>query len=78
MQNTKTEEIQAKRGFFKSASKGAMPMMTLLDVATTASLFGGAGCDCYGGCGTACSKHCSIGCTTTCGGSCGFTARYGK
>ncbi|MCL2650110.1 MAG: hypothetical protein FWD60_03665 [Candidatus Azobacteroides sp.] len=41
MKKTKMEEIQARRGFFKSASKGAMPVMTLLDVTTSANLFGG-------------------------------------
>jgi len=54
MKNNKMEEVQARRGFFKSASKGAMPMMTMLDVTASANLFGGGptipeGCrDCTG------------------------------
>ena len=58
MKENKNEEIQARRGFFKSASKGAMPVMTLQDVATTVSakLLGGS-------CQTACFQACANGCT---------------
>ena len=67
MQKTKMEEIQAKRGFFKSASKGAMPVMTLLNVTVSAKLFGGdSSCStCYGSCTGGCT-----GCDNTCSGSC--------
>ena len=61
MQKNKMEEVQARRGLFKSGSKGVMPMITLLDVTTSAKVSGG-GCDCYGGCGTACFIGCATGC----------------
>jgi len=63
MQKHKMEEIQARRGFFKSASKGAMPMMTLLDVTTSANLFGGQtkiNCASFN-----CQDKCKGGCKTT-------------
>jgi len=61
------EEIQARRGSFRSASKGAMPMMTMLDVTVSAQLFGGLvdmssnKCTCSGSCTNIC---------TGCNGSC--------
>ena len=49
MKKNNVEEIQARRGFFKGASKGAMPVMTMLDIKTSAQLYGGS-CNCEGGC----------------------------
>ena len=69
MNGKKMEEIQARRGFFKSASKGAMPMMTLLDVAASSKLFGGGSCLCYGNC-SGCSGTCKGGCQYGCGSNC--------
>ena len=68
----KNEEIQARRGFFKGSSKGVMPVISLLDVAVSAKLFGGdSECSgCYGSCLTTCTS-----CQNTCSGSCEGSAR---
>jgi len=65
MKKNKMEEIQARRGFFRSASKGAMPVMTMLDVTTSANLFGGAvnvECKCSGSCYNICNHSCNYTC----------------
>lgn len=69
MKEKKMEEIQARRGFFKSASKGVMPVISLLDVTISAKLFGGGdGCVCGHSCSGYCDKTCYKGCENRCSG----------
>ena len=68
-ENKMMEEIQTRRGFFKSASKGAMPVMTMLDVTTSANLFGGSSCS-GNSCTMVCGNSCSDICRSDCGGGC--------
>ncbi|MCL2650111.1 MAG: hypothetical protein FWD60_03670 [Candidatus Azobacteroides sp.] len=72
MKKNKMEEIQARRGFFKSASKGAMPVMTMLDTTTSAKVFGGgSNLECGGSsCTMVCGNSCSDVCRSDCGGGC--------
>ncbi len=78
----KKDELQSRREFFKSAAKGALPILCF-------SLFGpsilsscmkeeeedeNTGCNgCSGGCSNSCSGSCSGGCSGTCDGFCDNT-----
>lgn len=74
MDNNNNENLQSRREFFKSAAKGALPILGI-------SLFGTSiltscekekeiithGCN---GCSGSCSSGCSGSCDSSCSGSC--------
>ena len=79
----KNEELQSRREFFKSAAKGALPILafTVLgpsflssckkDDDDKKSSSSGCGSMCTGGCQSSCSGDCDGGCTNNCDGLCG-------
>jgi len=78
--NVKNEELQSRREFFKSAAKGALPILafTVLGPSFLSSCKKddddkdeGCGTKCTGGCGSSCSGDCDGGCTNNCDGLCG-------
>ena len=77
--NKKNEELQSRREFFKSAAKGALPILGAIVLAGTPSLVKAIeienapmGCryGCSGSCYTSCAGTCKGTCNTTCMGSC--------
>lgn len=81
----KNEEILSRRGFFKKAAKGALPILGI--VALTQMPFFvtevRADCsECSGSCVTNCSGSCGMnscggGCHSGCGGTCYTTCKGG-
>lgn len=83
----KNEELQSRREFFKSAAKGALPILafTMLGSSTltscgddkpstktgSSSNSSGCGSNCSGGCKSSCSGDCDGGCTNNCDSLCG-------
>ena len=66
----KNEELQSRREFFKSAAKGALPILafTVLGPSFLSSCKKD---DESSGCGRTCSGGCNDGCTNNCDGLCG-------
>ncbi len=77
--NKKNEELQSRREFFRSAAKGALPILTftvlgspfLSSCGDGDKKVSGCGSMCSGGCSSSCSGDCDGGCTNNCDGLCG-------
>lgn len=83
-ENKKKEELQSRRGFFKSAAKKALPILAAVALANVPQIMKAAemeatGCKntCYGSCDGTCRNACEglcrrgcSGCTATCKNSC--------
>lgn len=65
----KNEELQSRREFFKSAAKGALPILAFTVLGS--SLLTSCGDDDKNGCGKSCSGSCDDGCTNNCDDLCG-------
>lgn len=68
----KNEEIQTRREFFKSAAKGALPILAFTMLGSTL-LIGCSkdGCDdCVDSCSDSCVTGCKSGCSASCSGAC--------
>lgn len=90
--NKKNEEIQSRRQFFKSAAKGALPILGAIVLAnvpgnTNASQESPMGCSrsCTNTCSAQCRSYCKVGCDNSCNyhctRTCGSTCKggsYGK
>ena len=83
MKETKNEELQSRRQFFKKAAKGALPILGAIVLANIPMISNAAGSDsagcttcrggCYGCAGT-CIGKCSDACTS-CSGLCQGTCK---
>ena len=80
--NEKNEELQSRREFFKSAAKGALPILafTVLGPTFLSSCkkddnkdSSGCGSSCRGGCDSSCSGSCDEDCTDVCAYGCSGT-----
>lgn len=80
-ENKKKEELQSRRGFFKSAAKKALPILAAVALANVPQIMKAAeaetGCNracsysCKGGCSGGCQTQCAAdGCGHSCAGSC--------
>lgn len=81
MKTKQNEEFLSRRGFFKKAAKGTLPMIALIGLSSVQTLFtsqaAAQGCqDCSGSCKgtcTNCTGDCAggcLGCGNDCTGSC--------
>lgn len=75
----KNEELQSRREFFKSAAKGALPILAFTLLGTTVLTSckkdeDGCGKGCSGGCGSTCSGSCEHDCQTVCEAWCSFSS----
>lgn len=83
----KNEEIMSRREFFKSAAKGALPILGMVLLSSkplvlNASEAEPSGCNnsCYRGCASHCTGHCqttcNVSCKNHCRNDCGATCKY--
>lgn len=71
----KNEEILSRRGFFKKAAKGTLPMIALIGFGSVQTLFtsqvAAQGCqDCTGACRNDCTSACRDNCVGDCRDNC--------
>ena len=80
--NKKNEGLQSRREFFKSAAKGALPILGAIVLANVPSIMSAAsespmGCyGCSGTCKGSCQGSCHYGCNTGCKHSCTAACHY--
>lgn len=85
-ENKKKEELQSRRGFFKSAAKKALPILAAVALANVPQIMKAAeetpsdcryGCagSCYSSCLGGCYQHCRYTCQGSCKESCQGTCR---
>lgn len=65
----KNEELQSRREFFKSAAKGALPILAFTVLGP--SFLSSCKKDEKNGCGSSCSGSCDDGCSNNCDDLCG-------
>ena len=65
----KNEELQSRREFFKSAAKGALPILAFTVLGP--SILSSCEKKDSDGCGKSCSGSCDDGCTNNCDDLCG-------
>lgn len=67
----KNEKLQSRREFFKSAAKGALPILAFTVLGTSVL----SSCEKEkNGCGKSCSGSCEHDCQTVCEAWCSFTS----
>lgn len=75
-ENKKKEELQSRRGFFKSAAKKALPILAAVALANVPQIMKAseeAPSDCRYGCAYSCLYGCSGSCNNSCSGSCNIS-----
>lgn len=74
MANKKSEDLQSRREFFKSAAKAALPVIGAVVLSSLPLVKSKAATSCYGGgCMYDCDYSCQGGCAGACKGDC-YTA----
>lgn len=72
MKENKNEEILSRRGFFKRAAKGTLPILGGIVLASLPiipqQVMAHCGNSCYAGCDAQCANNCSSSCTGSCYG----------
>lgn len=77
-QNSKNEELQSRREFFKKAAKGALPILGIAIMANVPMISNASEseyCTCAGNCSGGCRGTCVTGCSTGCNGNCSKTCQ---
>ena len=75
MKTSKNEEILSRRGFFKKAAKGALPILGAIVLAGVPFSKTEAYCGCSGTCSGACSGSCNTTCYNECYTHCKYTCK---